>query len=254
MYKIPELSKYPNLFHAFSEKKDGNMANVILGEDRSPKIVLGNRKKFVNSLNLDIHKFICMWVGHTDKVVIADTKDMGRSMENKKYAVRSDGLITNKKGVYLFLLVADCLPLIFYDPEKSVVGVVHSGWRGVDLNITDKAVKKMIGKFGSNPEDIVVGIGPAARKDSYIKKGSEIEMKEDMKWKDFLIKKNKDEYKIDFVSLCKKQLLDSGIKRENIFDCGVDTIIDRRFFSHFRDRKKSRRDEGRFACLVGLQS
>jgi len=75
-----------------------------------------------------------------------------------------DGLITNKKDVAIGLNFADCVPIIFYDPIKNVVGSAHAGWRGTVAKIGPKTVERMVKEFGSNPEDIIALIGPAIGK------------------------------------------------------------------------------------------
>ena len=254
MYKIPELDKLPEFFHAFSSREDGNMANSINGKVVNFQEVIKNRKKFLEKNDIDINKCICMWVTHSDKVIVADDKFAGLSMRNYNYARRVDGLVTNKKGLYLFLLVADCLPIILYDPVKEVIGLVHAGWKGVDKEIVKKAIVKMSKYFESEPQNIVVGIGPFAHKESFFKESpSQIN---DARWKPFLKRRNSGEnqYKVDLVGFMRKQLSDSGILEKNLFISEVDTVTDKGFFSHVREGKLSLAKQGRFVCIVGLKT
>src|SRR4030042_5177840 len=112
MYQIPGLLKYPNLFHAFSTKKDGNMANVINGKRLNVKNVLTDRHNFLLKVGIDIDKCVCMRVNHKDGIIEADASLAGISMRDYKKTIKTDGFITNKKKLYLFLLIADCLPII----------------------------------------------------------------------------------------------------------------------------------------------
>src|SRR3990167_9644945 len=251
MYQIPELLRFPKLFHSFSTIDEGNMANSILYKVRNFDQVVKNREKFLSKPGLSIDSCICMWVQHRDRVTIADQKVAGVSMRDYDYAVKVDGLVTNEKGLYLFLLVADCLPLIIYDPKKEIVANVHAGWKGVDLEIAKKAVKKMKAEYECKPKNIVVGIGPCVYKESFVKENPS--QKDDPRWSEF-INKVGPYYEVDLVGFTKKQLIDCGVAEENIFDSKIDTIRDKHFFSHFRDAKEGHKDKGRFASVVGLRS
>jgi YfiH family protein len=262
MYKLGELSECRGLFHAFSTKSDGNMANSILGRTKDFEKTLINRKNFLKNLGIPIEKCICMWVLGADGVEIADPKDAGVSMLNVEKAVKTDALIANRQNLYLFLLIADCAPVILFDKVRKVVGIVHSGWKGADLNICDKTVKKLEKVFGTNPKNLVAAIGPAARAKSFIKEDPVQEG--DYKWEPFISRVGgsqaslihrleKNRYSIDFVGLIKKQLKDSGLGGANILDCGIDTAKDKRFFSHVREKDLSLEKQGRYACIVGLK-
>lgn len=72
-----------------------------------------------------------------------------------------DGVITNDPTVALIVLAADCCALFLHDPRLGAIGVVHAGWRGTAGSIAAAAVAAMRSAFGSWPEDIRAGIGPA---------------------------------------------------------------------------------------------
>jgi len=251
MHQIPQLLKYKNLIHHFSEKSDGNMANSINGVICDFDKVLKNRKKFLKKIKVDINSTVCMWVTHSDEIIESPKEKMGASMKDYKKAVKVDGLITNKKGTYLFLLIADCLPIVIYDPVKEVLALIHAGWKGVDLEIVKKAIYQFKSKYNSKTENIVVGIGPCAKKESFVKENPS--QKDDPRWKSFMEKMDGEKYRVDLVGFTKKQLIDSGIKPENIFDSGIDTVKDERFFSHYREHGLPLSKQGRFACVVGLK-
>jgi hypothetical protein len=251
VYQIPQLLKYDNLNHYFSQKSDGNMANFIGDNPHIFEDATANRKMFFEKTGLDINKTVCMWVTHGDQIVELPDGSMGSSMFDFRKTVKVDGLITNKKGINLFLLIADCLPVIIYDPVQSAVGLIHAGWKGVDLEISKKAVDQFKLKFISNTDDLIVGIGPCAYKESFIKENPS--QKDDPRWKSFITKVGENRYSIDLISFTKKQLIDAGVKKENIFESGVDTVKDERFFSHVRESGRPINEQGRFACVVGLK-
>ncbi|MCX5750644.1 MAG: peptidoglycan editing factor PgeF [Candidatus Saganbacteria bacterium] len=120
-----------------------------------------------------------------------------------------DALITKEKNLPIIVRTADCVPILIYDPVKSIIAVVHSGWKGTLLRI----VQKTIENIGSDPADLKIGIGPAIGKCCY-EVGEEVisKLKKEFGgWEKYLNGK-----KLDLVSLNKDQLLELGVKEENI--------------------------------------
>lgn len=73
---------------------------------------------------------------------------------------RTDGAITDQKGILLTTVHADCLPVWLYDEENHAIGLVHAGWRGTLAGIAPKAVKLMQETYGSDPAKMKAAIGP----------------------------------------------------------------------------------------------
>lgn len=88
---------------------------------------------------------------HSDTAVVAD---------HAGCLGEGDALISNRPGVTLAVRTADCLPILMADPRNQVIAAVHAGWRGTVLGIVPKTVQMMQQRFGTRPEDLVVGIGP----------------------------------------------------------------------------------------------
>ncbi|MCX6090605.1 MAG: peptidoglycan editing factor PgeF [Atribacterota bacterium] len=76
------------------------------------------------------------------------------------FPLTADGLITTLPGIWIGVFVADCIPILMYDPVQRVVAVVHAGWRGVAGGIQGEAVKVFTHTYGSRIPDVWVGIGP----------------------------------------------------------------------------------------------
>ena len=77
--------------------------------------------------------------------------------------VVADAVVTNRKGFLLGIKVADCVPVLFYDPVKKAVGAAHAGWRGTANGILKVTVEALRSEFATDPEDLMVAIGPAIR-------------------------------------------------------------------------------------------
>lgn len=127
------------------------------GERENLKEEIENNKNLVcEGLKIEYENLIIPQQTHSDNVNIVEHG-------NTSYP-DTDALITNKKGIALALNFADCVPLIFYDPVKTVIAEAHAGWRGTAVQIGVKTVEKMIKEFGSNPKDIIALIGPSIGK------------------------------------------------------------------------------------------
>jgi YfiH family protein len=70
-------------------------------------------------------------------------------------------MVTAQPGQFLVVTVADCQPILMYDPRRRVVANVHSGWRGSVTNVAGRTLAVMTERFGCDPADVQVGIGPS---------------------------------------------------------------------------------------------
>lgn len=89
---------------------------------------------------------------HGDNVLVIKDRDI-KDLEG-------DAMITDKKGIGLAIRVADCVPILFFDPVRSAIGLAHAGWRGTLKKITSKTIKSMKQYFDTTPKNLIVGIGP----------------------------------------------------------------------------------------------
>jgi copper oxidase (laccase) domain-containing protein len=78
-----------------------------------------------------------------------------------------DGLITAAPGEMLGIYVADCGAIWMADRKTGAVGLLHSGKKGTELNILGQAIDLMGEKFGTQPADLVVVLGPCIRPPHY---------------------------------------------------------------------------------------
>lgn len=145
-------------------------------------------------------KIINMEQIHGNKIVCVKKTDIGRTVK------KCDGLVTNIQGVSLSIRVADCLPIFFYSPTTNSIGLVHAGWRGLYKGIIGKTVKM----FEKKP---FVFIGPHICQKHY-------EIKSDVagKFKNYpkAIKKINGKIFLDLGEVAKEQLIESGVKKNNI--------------------------------------
>jgi polyphenol oxidase len=130
-----------------------------------------------------------------------------------------DFLITNQQGIGIGALTADCLPIIFYDPEKSVVAIAHAGWRGSVAGIASVVVKKMNDFYQIDPAELLVYFGPAAQPCCYEVQNdflsNSLVQQAIQKYPVILVKRDTKSF-FDNSLLNKKELIAQGIQPEKI--------------------------------------
>lgn len=155
----------------------------------------------------------------------------------------ADALITNIPGVDLLIKVADCQPVLLYEPEKGVVANIHSGWRGSVNNIVGKTVRKMRMLFSCDPGKIIAGVGPSlgpccAEFVNYRKEIPEPLWPYKVKTDHF-----------DFWRMTKDQLAGEGVPQNQIFISGLCTRCRTDLFFSYRGEGVT----GRSAAVIGLR-
>src|SRR4030042_1913790 len=79
----------------------------------------------------------------------------------------ADSVLTERKGILIGVQVADCVPVLCYDPVTLSIGAIHAGWRGTASQIVKKTITCMVEEFGSSPGDIKIAFGPSIRWSCY---------------------------------------------------------------------------------------
>jgi polyphenol oxidase len=95
---------------------------------------------------------------HTGRVLIIDH-------DLEPFA--ADAVLTARKGLAVGVKTADCVPILLYDRSKEIAGAVHAGWRGTVEGIIRNTLTAMRKNFNSDPEDIILAIGPSIRGTCY---------------------------------------------------------------------------------------
>lgn len=134
--------------------------SISVGDD--PARVAENRVHAFNALGRNPASIHDAWLIHGTDVIFADAP---RSLDAPTQ--KADILFTDNPEVSLFMRFADCVPLLFHDPKKNVIGISHAGWMGTVKGVAEVSLQAMQERYGSNPQDIVVGIGPSISADHY---------------------------------------------------------------------------------------
>ncbi|NLR90404.1 peptidoglycan editing factor PgeF [Flammeovirga agarivorans] len=191
---------------------------------------------------------------HTNTVAIVKEEHLPSLIEEENPFPETDGIITNVKNIGLLTLAADCTPIILFDPQKQVIGVVHSGWKGTELKILSVALQKMMDEFESEAKDILICFGPFIKKESYEIGEDVIELFKNAYPEiiDEVILPHPIEGKA-FLNIEAAQLAQCNafnIPSENIQFLPFDTYTDHRFYSA---RKAAPMETGRFGGVIVLR-
>lgn len=183
---------------------------------------------------------------HTKNIKIVEKKVNGNEPDfNLKEYEQIDGLVTDKKNIALATTNADCILLLFFDPTKRVIANVHSGWRGTLQRISIEAVNKMKNDYGCNPADIICCICPSIRK-CHFKVHKDVQEPfynefKDLKEIDEIIVPvdGEERWSIDTVKINEIILVQAGLKKTNIIDCGICSVCNSDLIHSFRVEKET---------------
>lgn len=134
-----------------------NVANKS-GDD--PANVAENRKRALETLGVGPSALVTVSQVHSAKAVTVDAPFPAGARPD------ADAIVTNKPGLALGVLTADCAPILICDPQAHVCAAVHAGWRGAVLGIVEAAVEQMV-RLGAEPSRMVAAIGPCLSKASF---------------------------------------------------------------------------------------
>jgi polyphenol oxidase len=230
---------------------DSMNLGLHVGDDRED--VINNRKILASCLNIDFKNMTIAEQTHSGNVAVISEEQRGKgNLCHKNSVSNSDAMVTDVKNICIIILVADCVPIIFFDPQRRVIGVAHAGWRGSVRAIASHTVNTMVRQFGSLPEDIVAGIGPSIGPCCY-KVGPEIlsQVRATVKGADDSIKNEAQDGTgyLDLWDLNLRQLLKEGILAKNIEIAGICTAHNRQDFFSYRANTG---ETGRFGAGIEL--
>jgi len=134
--------------------------NVGIGSRDNPDHVMENRKRAEAALGMKPGALSTLYQVHGGNVVTATAPI---ALDQRSDA---DGIVTDKPGVLLGILTADCTPVLFADRKKGVIGACHAGWQGAIRGVCGATVAAME-DLGANPGDITAVIGPTILQESY---------------------------------------------------------------------------------------
>jgi len=108
-------------------------------------------------------RFVRQVHGNDVLVVAGGSDDWGTVTDRLQPSAmpEADAIVTSSPALTPAMRFADCVPILLFDPVAGATGIAHAGWRGTLLNVAGSAVAAMSRAFGTDPADVLAGIGPS---------------------------------------------------------------------------------------------
>lgn len=167
MLTSSSFDSIPFIRHGFFTKRGGvsqglyTSLNVGYGSDDAEENVTENRRLALEALGLPEARLVTGYQVHSNKVKIVT-----RAWESHKDAPEVDALVTRRPNLALGILTADCVPVLFVDPQAKVIGAAHAGWKGAIAGVCENTISAME-SLGADRVCIRAAIGPAIEQASY---------------------------------------------------------------------------------------
>lgn len=184
---------------------------------------------------------------HGETIVTVDSRNY-QSIKSSQ----ADAMITKVPGIAIGVETADCVPILLFDPQTPAIAAIHAGWRSTVKKIVQLAVKKMQAEFGSDPKQLIAGIGPAIGSECY-------EVDEPVMgpireafpfWQDVTIPRGAGRWGLDLVKANKMELVQIGLAEKNVHALGLCTSCSKDLFYSFRAEGRT----GRMLSAVMIKS
>lgn len=209
-----------------------------------------NRKRFLKVFGGD-YALASSCQTHSADVRIVKNLDDAKN-GNQKF----DALISSLENVLVGVKTADCVPVLLGDNRTKAFAAIHAGWRGTANSIIKNTVKKMRQIYGTNAEDLICAIGPAASGKNY-EVGQDVisAFEENFSTCGNLFTKTREGHALVDLHLANKEQISSiGVLPENIFIAPFCTMERTDLFFSYRVERKTYGKTGRLMSVIGLKN
>ena len=218
-----------------------------------PHSVEQNRRICATFVGGELEDFVLPEQVHGNGVAVVGPGERGRGSTFDSSPIESvDAVVTNHPGLTLAVLSADCIPILFFDPEEKVIAAAHSGWKGTVQHIARNVIDTMRREYGSRPSNVNVWLGPSIRRCCYeVDDRVAAPVQQEFGRKPLIPRHHKDgKFLLSLQSCVRMDLEAVGVERDRIHDVGVCTSCRKNsLFSHRAEQGRT----GRFMGLVRLQ-
>jgi polyphenol oxidase len=248
-YLQPAWAASGDVYAGFTTRNGGvsrppyNSLNLGYNTDDARHNVEGNRSNLARAFDIQPHLLLTVRQVHGTDILIVDEPNPDLS---HFHTVECDAVITTQGGIMVGILVADCYPVLLFDPVRKIAAAVHVGWRGAAAGILDKTVQAL-NNLGCRPEQICGAVGPGIG-------GHRYEVDRPVRdafragaghWDEISSEIDLGKWHLDLKMSCLLQLRGAGLDPDNIDAAAEDTCCHRElFFSYRRDQGKTGRQMG----------
>ncbi|WP_294331293.1 peptidoglycan editing factor PgeF [uncultured Sphingomonas sp.] len=219
--------------------------NVGTGSNDDPAAIAQNRRLAVQAVLPGARLVTVYQVHSADAVTVIAPFD-------EDLRPRADALVTDRPGLLLGILTADCAPVLFADREAGVVAAAHAGWKGAIGGVTDSTIVAMEA-LGARREAIAAAVGPCIARASYEVDASFFQhfCAQDPANERFFADGRPEHFQFDLEAYVVHRLALAGLR--TIEALGLDTYTNEdRFFSFRRATHRLEPDYGRQISLIGI--
>lgn len=218
--------------------------NTGYGSGDDPDLIAENRRRAAEAV-LPGTQIVTVHQIHSSNAVRVDRP------WHESERPEADALATDRPGLLLGILTADCAPVLLADSDAGVIGAAHAGWRGALSGVTDSVIEAME-SLGASRDRIAAAVGPCIAKASY-----EVDEEFRSRFRDadegnerFFAAGPVEKPHFDLAAYVRHRLETSGVAAEAI---RLDTYAEpERFFSYRRSSHRGEPDYGRQISLIGI--
>jgi YfiH family protein len=227
------------------EPWDSLNVGLTVGDD--PENVARNRERSFKAAGRPIASLSDSWLVHGADVYIYETP----RVQDSNPPPQADIILTDNPEVSLFMRYADCVPVLLVDPVKRAIGLAHAGWQGTVKQVGAVAVSAMTARYGSQPADLLAGVGPSIGPEKYeigpeVAEQVQIAFGEDA---EALLPRFGDSVHFDLWAANRLSLEQAGVRQIEVAGlCTFEQNAD--WFSHRAERGQT----GRFGALLALEA
>ena len=247
--------------HGFSTRLGGvsqgifSTMNLSLSRGDEPDRVRENYRRMGEAIGFSCEDLVLSDQTHTTHVRRVTAADRGKGFTRPRDYEDVDGLITDEPGLVLATFYADCVPLFFLDPVHRAIGLSHSGWRGTVGRMGQVTLEAMEQEFGTDPSQVLAGIGPSICQDCYEVSRDVIQEFQkafpQKQWGELYRQQEggKEKYQLDLWRANERILLDAGVLPEHLSVTNLCTCCNPKLLFSHRASQGKRGNLGAFLML-----
>lgn len=225
MIRFSEMESLGLRVAAMTERRDGDCR--LSGPDSPREICCA-------ALGIAPEHLVCGQQVHGLRIAVAGETERGRGALQPDAALpATDGILTALPGLPLAVFIADCVPVFLFAPDEGVAGLVHAGRQGTRENIVGSAMAVMGEHFGVSPRAVHALIGPSAGPLRYEVSEALAADWAEAGW-------SGEGRLLNLWETNRLQLRSAGVPAGQIYQAGLCTIEDGRFFSYRRGDQQAR--------------
>ena len=245
-YRTPAIfTPFSNLIAAESTRQGGvspaPFASLNLGINTTddPLNVDENRRRFFAAIHAPAHQFASSHQVHGTEILY--TTEPGRF---DGY----DALVTNQPGLLVGVTIADCVPILLYDPNHQTVAAIHAGWRGTVGGIVTKTLEMMQQRLGTLAGQCYAYVGTCIDETSF-EVGPDVAEQFAQEFKQARSASNK--WYVDLKAANAQQLIDFGLPAAQVGISPFSTVLNNDdYFSYRAEQGQT----GRMLAVIGMKA